>query len=144
MALSRLAPDDPVQAISEEEFDLAQVGRALQRKDQGEAAYLKRLFPVLERAERLARLRWGFRAFTEYDGCLKSPRALQILRDRFALSGKVLSPTRLETYASVPSTTFFRKSRSRGPFPLPKKSGVLNLWNGARPSMNSVAFTRKP
>ncbi len=121
VALSRLAPDDPVQAISEEEFDLAQVGRALQRKDQGEAAYLKRLFPVLERAERLARLRWGFRAFTEYDGCLKSPRALQILRDRFALSGKVLSPTRLETYASCPFNYFLSEILSLRPLPSPEE-----------------------
>ncbi|MBP1720028.1 MAG: ATP-dependent nuclease subunit B-like protein, partial [Deltaproteobacteria bacterium] len=88
VALSRLAPDDPDQAINEEEFDLAQVGRAVQKKDKAEAAYLKSLFPILPRAERLAQLRWGFRAFTEYDGCLKSARALQILRDRFSLSGK--------------------------------------------------------
>lgn len=100
VALSRFGPDDAAQAIDEEEFDLSQVASALKRNDRTAVAYLKSLFPVLQRAETLARLRWGIRMFTQYDGCLNSPRALHLLRKRFALIGQVLSPTRLETYAS--------------------------------------------
>jgi len=104
--LSRLTPEDPTQAIDEEEFDLSQVRRALRNGDKGEVFYLKRLFPSFGRAERLARLRWGYRVFTEYDGCLKSDRALKELREGFTLSGKILSPTKLETYASCPFRYF--------------------------------------
>ena len=125
VALSRLAPDDGEQAIDEEEFDLSQVASALKRNDRTEVAYLKILFPVLQRAENLARLRWGFRTFTEYDGCLKSPRALHLLRERFALSGQVLSPTRLETYASCPFKYFL--STVLGLRSLPSPEEILRI-----------------
>ena len=104
--LSRLSPEDPGQCVDEEEFDLGQVGKALKSGAQGEVAYLKSLFPGFNRAEKLARLRWGFRVFTEYDGCLKSSRALDRLHERFALSGRTLSATKLETYASCPFKYF--------------------------------------
>jgi len=125
VALSKLAPDDGEQAIDEEEFDLSQVVRALQRNDRREVAYLKTLFPVLLRAEKLARLRWGFRTFTEYDGCLKSPQALNLLREQFALSGQVLSPTRLETYASCPFKYFLTAILGLKRFPAPEE--ILRL-----------------
>ena len=104
--LSRLSPEDPGEAVNEEEFDLGQVGKALKNGDRGEVAYLKFLFPGFDRAEKLARLRWGFRVFTEYDGCLKSARAHKHLQERFALSGQILSATKLETYASCPFKYF--------------------------------------
>lgn len=125
VALSRLAPENIEQAIDEEEFDLGQVDSALKKNDRGEVAYLKSLFPVLQRAENLARLRWGFRTFTEYDGCLKSPPALQLLRERFALSGQVLSPTRLETYASCPFKYFI--SAVLGLRSLPSPEEILRI-----------------
>ena len=125
VALSRIAPDDHEQAIDEEEFDLGQVAKSLKRNDRREVAYLKILFPVLQRAEKLARLRWGFRAFTEYDGCLKSSQALHLLGERFALSGQVLSPTRLETYASCPFKYFL--SAVLGLRPLPGPEEILRL-----------------
>jgi ATP-dependent helicase/nuclease subunit B len=125
VALSRLAPDDGEQAIDEGEFDLCQVTGALKRNDRREVAYLKSLFPVLQRAERLARLRWGFRTFTEYDGCLKSLQALHLLRERFALFGQVLAPTRLETYASCPFKYFL--SEVLGLRVLPSPEEILRI-----------------
>jgi ATP-dependent helicase/DNAse subunit B len=119
--LSRLAPEDPDQAIDEEEFDLSQVGKALKNKDRGEVAYLKSLFPTFARAERLALLRWGFKVFTEYDGCLKSARARKHLRDRFALAGQILSPTKLEAYASCPFKYFLSEVLGLGVLPSPEK-----------------------
>jgi len=125
VALSQLAPDDVEQALDEEEFDLGQVAGALKRNERREVAYLKSLFPVLQRAEKLARLRWGWRTFTEYDGCLKSPQALHLLRERFALSGQVLSPTRLETYASCPFKYFLAAVLGLRSLPYPEE--ILRL-----------------
>jgi ATP-dependent helicase/nuclease subunit B len=106
LPLSRLAPDDSGQAIDEEEFDLSQVRNALKNKDPQQVAYLKRISPCFERSGKLAYLRWGLRAFTEYDGCLISKQARQYLHERFALSGQTLSPTQLELYASCPFQYF--------------------------------------
>ena len=121
VALSRLGPDDGQQAIDEEEFDLGQIARALKRNNRTEVACLKSLFPVLHRAEKLARLRWGFRTFTEYDGFLSSPQSLHLLRERFALSGQVLSPTRLETYASCPFKYFLSAVLGLRSLPFPEE-----------------------
>jgi hypothetical protein len=119
--LSRLAPEDPDRAVDEEEFDLSQVGKALKNRDRGEVTYLKSLFPTFARAERLALLRWGFKVFTEYDGCLKSARARKHLRDRFALSGQILSPTKLETYASCPFKYFLSEVLGLRALPSPEE-----------------------
>jgi len=119
--LSRLAPEDLTSAIDEEEYDLGQVRKALRKNDKGEISYLKFLFPTFSRAERLARLRWGFRVFTEYDGCLKSDRALKQLREGFTLSGKTLSPTKLETYASCPFRYFLSEVLELRPLPSPEE-----------------------
>jgi ATP-dependent helicase/nuclease subunit B len=121
VALSRFGPEHGEQAIDEGEFDLAQIARALKRKDRREIAYLKPLFPVLQRAENLARFRWGFRSFTEYDGCLHSTRALHLLQGRFALSKQILSPTRLETYASCPFQYFLSTVLGLQSFPPPEE-----------------------
>ncbi len=119
--LSRLAPEDPGEAVNEEEFDLGQVGKALKTGNRGEVAYLKSLFPGFDRAEKLARLRWGFRIFTEYDGCLKSARAHKRLQERFALSGRLLSATKLETYASCPFKYFLSEVLGFKTFPSPEE-----------------------
>jgi ATP-dependent helicase/nuclease subunit B len=119
--LSRLSPEEPGKAVDEEEFDLAQVGKALKSGERGEVAYLKYLFPGFDRAEKLARLRWGFRIFTEYDGCLNSPRARKRLQERFALSGRILSPTKLEIYASCPFKYFLSEVLGLKSLPSPEE-----------------------
>lgn len=119
--LSRLAPEDPGQAIDEGEYDLGQVRRSLGGGGRGEVAYLKHLFPNFDRAERLGRLRWGKKTFTEYDGCLKSAQARRLLRERFAISGQVLSPTELETYASCPYRYFLSQVLQLKVLPFPEE-----------------------
>ncbi|HXZ36311.1 MAG TPA: PD-(D/E)XK nuclease family protein [Thermodesulfobacteriota bacterium] len=119
--LSRLAPEDSAEAIDEGEFDLSQVGKALRTHDRREVSYFRRAFPFFNRAEKLARLRWGFQAFTEYDGCMKSARARKLLRERFALSGQVLSATKLETYAACPFNYFLAEVLGLRPLPSPEE-----------------------
>jgi len=102
LPLSRYTPEKERDAIDEGEFDLAQVAKALKGGGHSAFAYLGGLFPNFARAGKMAKRRWGFPLFTEYDGCLGSARARQILKERFSLSGQVLSATRLETYASCP------------------------------------------
>jgi hypothetical protein len=97
------------------------VGKALRTRDRSEVSYLRRAFPVFLRAEKLARRRWGFQAFTEYDGCLDSDRARKFLRERFALSGQVLSATRLETYAACPFNYFLAEVLGLRPLPSPEE-----------------------
>jgi len=119
--LSRLAPEDSAEAVDEGEFDLSQVGKALRTRDRREVSYFRKVFPVLNRAEKLARLRWGFQTFTEYDGCLNSARARKLLRERFALSGQVLSATKLETYAACPFNYFLAEVLGLRPLPSPEE-----------------------
>jgi ATP-dependent helicase/nuclease subunit B len=119
--LSRLAPEDSAEAVDEGEFDLSQVGKALRTRDRREVSYFRKAFPALNRAEKLARLRWGFQSFTEYDGCLSSARARKLLGERFALSGQVLSATKLEAYAACPFNYFLGEVLGLKPVPSPEE-----------------------
>jgi len=119
--LSRYAPEEEKAAIDEEEFDLSQVAKALKGGGRPAIAYLGGLFPNFARAEKMARKRWGFRLFTEYDGCLDSPRARRILKEQFALSGQALSATKLETYASCPFRYFLAEILNLQMVPSPEE-----------------------
>jgi hypothetical protein len=119
--LSRLSPEDSAEAVDEGEFDLSQVRKALRNRDRREVSYFPRAFPVFNRAVTLASRRWGFHSFTEYDGCLKSARARKLLRQRFALSGQVLSATKLETYAACPFNYFLAEVLGLRPLPSPEE-----------------------
>jgi ATP-dependent helicase/nuclease subunit B len=119
--LSRLAPEDSDEAVDEGEFDLSQVGKALRTRDRREVSYFPRAFPVFNRALSMASQRWGFHSFTEYDGCLKSARARKLLGERFALSGQVLSATKLETYAACPFKYFLEEVLGLKPLPSPEE-----------------------
>ncbi len=121
IALSSLGPEDAGMAIDEDEFDLAQVGKALRSGARGEISYLPALFPGFARAEKLAVRRWGFKTLTEYDACMNSAEARRRLRERFALSGEVLSPTRLETYASCPFDYFLSRVLGLRKLPSPEE-----------------------
>ncbi len=119
--LSSLGPEDARVAVDEQEFDLAQVGKSLRSGARGEISYLSVLFPVFARAEKLALRRWGFKSLTEYDGCMNSAEARRRLRERFALSGEVLSPTQLETYASCPFNYFLSRVLGLRKLPSPEE-----------------------
>jgi len=119
--LSRLAPENSAEALDDGEFDLSQVGMAMRTRDRSEVSYFRRAFPVLNRAVTLALRRWGFKTFTEYDGCLTSARALRFLRERFALSGQILSATKLETYAACPFKYFLAEVLGLSPIPSPEE-----------------------
>jgi ATP-dependent helicase/nuclease subunit B len=119
--LSRLAPEDSAEAIDEGEFDLSQVGKAFRTRDRSEVSYFRRAFPFFNRSAELARRRWGFRTFTDYDGCLTSARARKVLRERFALAGQVLSATKLETYAACPFHYFLEEILGLKPLPSPEE-----------------------
>jgi ATP-dependent helicase/DNAse subunit B len=119
--LSRYAPETEKEAVDENEFDLLQILKALKGGGRPAIAYLSGLFPGFARAEKMAKRRWGIRLFTEYDGCLGSARARRILQERFALSGQVLSATRLETYASCPFRYFLSEILNLQPVPSPEE-----------------------
>ncbi|KPK93495.1 MAG: hypothetical protein AMJ94_03205 [Deltaproteobacteria bacterium SM23_61] len=119
--LSRLAPEDSAETIDEGEFDLSQVGKAFRTRDRSEVSYFRRAFPFFNRSAELALRRWGFHTFTEYDGCLTSARARKVLRERFALSGQVLSATKLETYAACPFHYFLAEILGLKPLPSPEE-----------------------
>ncbi len=125
LSLSRLAPAEPAQAIDEQEFDLAQIGKALQNQNSRPLAYLFPLFPNLARAKKLAQLRWGMRVFTEYDGCLSSERARRYLQEKHLLAGRILSPTKLEMYALCPFRYFLAEVLRLESYPAPEE--ILRL-----------------
>lgn len=119
--LSRIAPEDSAEAVDEGEFDLSQAGKALRSRDRREISYFRGVFPAFQRAEKLALMRWGFHSFTEYDGCLRSARARKLLGERFALTGQILSATKLETYAACPFKYFLAEVLGLKPLPSPEE-----------------------
>lgn len=125
LPLSRLAPAEPEQAIDEQEFDLAQIGKALQSHNSKPLVYLLRLFPNLAQTKKLAQLRWGMRLFTEYDGCLSSERAKRLLREKHLLAGRIHSPTKLEMYAVCPFRYFLAEVLDLECYPSPEE--ILRL-----------------
>ncbi|MGQ9694656.1 MAG: PD-(D/E)XK nuclease family protein [Thermodesulfobacteriota bacterium] len=125
LPLSRLAPAEPEQAIDEQEFDLAQIGKALQGQNSRPLIYLFHLFPNLARAKRLAQLRWGMRLFTEYDGCLSAETAQRYLREKHLLVGRILSATKLEMYAACPFRYFLEEVLRLESYPSPEE--ILRL-----------------
>ena len=64
--------------------------------------YLREVSPFFGRGLQLESSRWGKRNFTGYEGILSSKEALQILRERYSIFKKSISPTRLEAYAACP------------------------------------------
>ncbi|MGB9699944.1 MAG: PD-(D/E)XK nuclease family protein [Thermodesulfobacteriota bacterium] len=125
LPLSRLGPAEPEQAIDEQEFDLAQIRKALPSQNSRPLVYLFHLFPNLARAKRLAQLRWGMRLFTEYDGCLSSERAQRYLQEKHLLAGRILSPTKLEMYALCPFRYFLAEVLRLESYPSPEE--ILRL-----------------
>lgn len=121
LPLSRLAPAEAEQAIDEQEFDLAQIGKALQNQNSRFLVYLFHLFPNLARARKLAQLRWGRRLFTEYDGCLSSESAQRYLREKHLLLERILSPTKLEMYALCPFRYFLAEVLRLESYPSPEE-----------------------
>lgn len=97
--LSRLGPENPQQALTENEFALAFLAKD---RRVPESLYKSRLGRSLDSY----RARWS-RAFTGYDGFLRSPD-LQNLIAQWA-DQQYFSPSRLETFATCPYKFFLLK-----------------------------------
>lgn len=100
--LSEIAVKTPEEALDEVEYDLSIGQEKLAEKNPEALLYLREVSPFFERGLRLESSRWGKRNFTGYEGILASEEALQILRERYSIFKKSVSPTRLEAYASCP------------------------------------------
>lgn len=102
VSLSRAATEEPEHALDAVEFDLSVVQHALDAGKTSDAAYLGKLSPFFRQGLRAELSRWGSRHFTAYDGVLGSPEARKMLRESYRVTGRGVSPTRLETYAGCP------------------------------------------
>ena len=100
--LSEIAVRSPEKALEEVEFDLSAGQQKLDEKRFEALLYLREVSPFFGRGLQLESSRWGKRVFTGFEGILSSKEALQILRERYSIFKKTVSPTRLETYASCP------------------------------------------
>ena len=70
--------------------------------------YMAAVSPSFRRALEMERARWGRDAFGPYDGKVRAPGLLAGLAEGARLSGKALSPSRLETYARCPFEYFLK------------------------------------
>ena len=100
--LSEIAVKSPEKALDEVEFDLSTGQQKLEEKKAEALLYLRELSPFFGRGLQLESSRWGKRTFTGFEGILSSKEALQVLRERYSIFKKSISPTRLEAYASCP------------------------------------------
>ena len=100
--LSEIAVKSPEEALDEVEFDLSVGQEKLSAKRPEALLYLREVSPFFGRGLQLESSRWGKKIFTGYEGILASKEALQILRERYSIFKKSISPTRLEAYAACP------------------------------------------
>lgn len=100
--LSEIAVRSPEEALEGVEFDLSTGQQILDEKRPEALLYLREVSPLFERGFQLESSRWGKGIFTGFEGILSSTEALQILRERYSIFRKSVSPTRLEAYASCP------------------------------------------
>ncbi len=100
--LSEIAVKSPEKALDEVEFDLSVGQQKLEEKKAEALLYLRELSPFFGRGLQLESSRWGKRIFTGFEGSLSSKEALQVLRERYSIFKKSISPTRLEAYAYCP------------------------------------------
>jgi ATP-dependent helicase/nuclease subunit B len=100
--LSEIAVKSPEEALDELEFDLSIGQEKLAEKKPEGLLYLREVSSFFGRGIQLEFSRWGKRIFTGYEGVFSSKEALQILRERYSIFKKSISPTRLEAYAACP------------------------------------------
>ncbi|MGQ9646272.1 MAG: PD-(D/E)XK nuclease family protein [Thermodesulfobacteriota bacterium] len=100
--LSEIAVRSPERALDEVEFDISTGQQKLEEKKAEALLYLKVLSPFFGRGLLLEFSRWGKRIFTGYEGILTSKEALRVLRERYSIYKKSISPTQLEAYACCP------------------------------------------
>ena len=100
--LSEIVVKSPEKALDEVEFDISIGHQKLAEKKPDALLYLREVSPFFGRGLQLESFRWGKRIFTGYEGILASKEALQILRERYSIFKKNISPTRLEAYAACP------------------------------------------
>ncbi len=70
--------------------------------------YMAAVSPSFARALELERGRWGRATFGPYDGKVRAPALLAGLAEKARLSGRAVSPSRLETYARCPFDYFLK------------------------------------
>lgn len=104
--LSEIAPQTPEDALDEMEYDLSFVQKKLLIGESESLLYLQEISPFFGNGLRLEHSRWGKREFTNYEGMFQSEEIHKILRDRYSILKRAVSPTRLEIYASCPFRYF--------------------------------------
>jgi ATP-dependent helicase/nuclease subunit B len=102
IALAQLATDEPDQALDRLEYDLSQALREIARRKPRHLVLLRETCNPFNRALTLEAQRWGKRVFTRYDGTLPAAKPQTGRGSTHSITGRIISPTRLETYATCP------------------------------------------
>jgi RecB family exonuclease len=100
--LSRIASEDPADALDAVEFDLSRALGDIRTGRTASIMHMREASPTLARALRLEAERWGRPVFTCYDGFLCHAAARRMLKECYTIINKEVSPTRLETFATCP------------------------------------------
>jgi ATP-dependent helicase/nuclease subunit B len=113
---ARIAPDDPDDALTPLEYDLAEMYRALDaaRATDGSQAspclgYLDQIAPQFALQRRMVMARLGRRSFGPYNGVFEDDGARTQVARRYGLGGRPLAPTEIEQYATCPQRYFLSR-----------------------------------
>lgn len=123
---SEIAVKTPDEALDEVEYDLSVGQIKSATKNLGDLLYLREVSPFFEKGLRLESSRWGKRTFTGYDGILDSKEALQILRERYSIFKRSISPTWIETYATCPYRYLLNGIMGVETLTKPEKEGTIS------------------
>ena len=124
--LSEIAVESPEKALDEVEFDISTGQQKLEEKKAEALLYLRELSPFFGRGLLLEFSRWGKRKFTGFEGILSSKEALQVLRERYSIFKKSISPTRLEAYAFCPHQYLLNGIMGIEALTEPEKEATIN------------------
>jgi len=129
--LSRRFPQERKRALTREEFDGCSVIAAMASGDPSEIAYLVHEDGPLPRRLRMEEVRWGTPAFTEYDGAVTSPDAVEaaaaLCGFKHAAEGELaVAPTTLEEYARCPFAFFMSHVLGVEPLEEPEETLLLS------------------
>lgn len=115
VSAARLGPENPADAITPLEFDVAEVERAIAAaartgdRVSARLGYLDRLSPGFARARAALAARMDGHLFGPHDGVFGESAARAQLAERFGLTGHSLSATAVEQYAVCPQRYFLQR-----------------------------------
>lgn len=118
--------------LTPSEYDIHNLCKSKENMDPGRISYLFALSGSFRRALNQLKGRWGKRTFTRYDGVLRRDALSQEARNMLEISGKLVSPRRLEKYARCPFAYFVGEVLDLSPLEEPEEEATIDAQRRGR------------